>query len=185
MYKGDKWEYYPMIYNTVDRFLYRYLGDGMCFSDMSYYDDLVNAGIKALDKCINDYDDLGHSFKSYLNRGLKFAYLNEWRRCSRVVDATSGNHEALFKSIVDLDVSVENDILQKITSTEKEKQLIKALNYVKREHRFTWVAYYYDDINIQQIAKIRGSSYKKTKEVIDKVSDRLLRTLENNEAFTY
>ena len=187
MYKGDKWQYYDCIY-LVARI--------MLEKDKSAYmvqeDDLTVLGMEVLDKCVLEFNDsYGCSFRVFLDKCLLNRYRTEiWKLKNRskyhkYVCSNDGVEllEKEMNAVIDYSASVEKQVIRKIMTAEKESQVINAFKFILESHRDIWVAYYYEDLTMQKIARIYGSRYDTIKRILDDVSSKLLYILENNEMY--
>lgn len=188
MYKGDIWQHYECIEITAKTML---KNDKKAY--MVDIDDLLASGINTLMKCARSYDNRYKcTFRQYLIEGLKLQFLNDIRKYKNreKYHFSADSEESQTKVVhaihshVSL-ISVEREVISKLMVEYMEHELMRAFKFVVEEYRDVWVAYYYEELTIGEIAKMTHYTKQYIQQIIKLVSNKLAYIFENRKDFVY
>ena len=124
------------------------------------YSDLIQDGNTAILESIDNYDESkGVYFLGYIKTVLKFTYLNKHKeRIHLSLNTPVGEDQD--EEMINLLESHELDPMEQILKLEEESRIIKALEQLTHRQREVVIAFYIEELSINQIAKRLGITYR-------------------------
>lgn len=140
----------PMIIAAIRKYYYR----------IKEYEDLLQEGRLVILQCITSYDESkGTYFLGYVKQKLMFYFLDKNKeKLMGSLNETLGEEDQL--ELIDLLFSDEEDALQLIIRLETRREIVDALLSLTPRQRSTILAFYYQGLSIDEIAKRQGVSYR-------------------------